>query len=74
MTMKPLDTKTVKEVNGIRFEIDGQNFTIQGVMPKLEDANLSASGKSRVLASTQGNVEIGGIKWGLNVYKRVPQI
>ena len=31
----------------------------------------SASGKSNVLASTRGNVDLGGIKVGINCYRSI---
>ena len=60
----------------IKSEIKGKNLTL--TVDLSETHGASSSGKSTVIASTQGNVSVEGlpkgspeIKFGLNVYTKV---
>jgi hypothetical protein len=49
--------------------VEGSTLTI--VIDLSNDAGPSKSGKSLVIATTSGNVDIGnGVKLGLNVYSK----
>ena len=57
-------------MQNIGIEVKGKVLTI--TIDLSVKGNASASGKSLVLASTKGNVEIpgaAGVKLGVNVYK-----
>lgn len=54
------------------MKVTGKKLVITVDLGK--DSGLSASGKSRIIASTQGNQSVPGaddIKIGLNIYKPV---
>ena len=54
--------------DNIKVNIDGDMLTITIRLPKT--GTISASGKSEVLASTRGNIDVGGgLKLGLNLYR-----
>lgn len=60
--------------------MEGQGFVIEIKGDKLiitvdltAPGTPSASGKSLVIATTRGNVQIGGVTVGLNVYRKTNQ-
>lgn len=56
--------------NGVDVKVTGNKATI--TIDLEQDFGLSASGKSRQIASTLGNVSIApGVMLGLNAYKPV---
>lgn len=67
------NSKTIVEQSVPVFEVKGSDLVI--TLPHVKDATgkASASGKSKVLASTHGNVFISELNCfvGLNVYRRV---
>ena len=57
-------------MQNVKIEVKDKKMTI--VVDLSAKATPSASGKSLVIGSTKGNVEVGGtggVKVGLNVYK-----
>ncbi len=58
-------------MRNVRFSSDGDTLTI--VIKLDEQGQVSASGKSSVVASTDGNVPVPGtdLKLGLNLYRRM---
>jgi len=54
--MKNVETKLVGNILTITVDVS-------------KDFGPSASGKTTTVASTQGNVSVGSVKVGLNVYK-----
>jgi len=59
-------------MQNVQMTIKGNKLTIVVELDK--DYGLSSSGKSQIIASTQGNKSVpgkDGIKIGLNVYKPV---
>ena len=54
--------------NGIKVEDKGDTLCI--TIDKNSDLGLSASGKSRMVASTRGNVNIGDLTIGVNAYRK----
>lgn len=58
----------------VKMSMNGTKLIIEvETDPKLVKADKSASGKSDVIASTGGNVQVPGtdLKLGLNLYRRV---
>jgi hypothetical protein len=58
-------------VKNVKLTQDGTKLTIEVDLSK--DQGRSTSGKSTIIASTEGNVSLEGpgeIKLGLNVYKK----
>lgn len=59
-----------KQPGNIRFEVKGKELTIK--IDLKENLGESKSGKSVLVASTQGNVQVegtDGAKLGLNLYR-----
>lgn len=57
----------MSQVRNVKTEVRGDKLIIE---VDLSVAGVpSASGKSRVIGSTEGNVSVGDVKIGLNVYK-----
>ena len=58
-------------MKNVRLEVKGNVLTI--TVDLGADNGLSSSGKSVLIASTEGNVDVpdtvGGVKLGLNVYR-----
>ena len=54
-------------MKNVKLVRDGDILTI--TVDLNEDFGLSASGKSRIIASTEGNALVDDISVGLNVYK-----
>lgn len=60
------------DVQNVKFSIKGKELTIK--INLAAKTSLSASGKSNVIATTRGNVEVpgaAGAKLGLNLYTKV---
>jgi len=58
-------------VKNVEMRLEGNKLTIEVDVTK--EFGLSSSGKSLIIASTEGNVSIPGkeeIKIGLNVYRK----
>lgn len=57
-------------MRNVAYNIDGDLLTIKVDLSK--ELGRSKSGKTMIVASTGGNVDIGhsGIKLGLNMYKK----
>jgi len=51
----------------IEYEISGSKLTLTVDLSK--DFGPSASGKTIIIASSQGNKEVGDVRVGLNIYK-----
>ena len=54
----------------VQFQIEGEQLVILGDLT--QEAGVSASGKSVMIATTSGNVSVPGceqVKVGLNVYR-----
>jgi predicted molibdopterin-dependent oxidoreductase YjgC len=61
-------------MKNVEMKVDGTILTIKVDLAK--EFGLSASGKSVIIASTEGNVSVEGAeekKIGLNIYKKPPQ-
>jgi hypothetical protein len=59
-------------VDNVRIEINGSNLRIDARLPSPDVAPMSKSRKSKVYATTGGNVAVGAFKVGLNCYRAVP--
>jgi hypothetical protein len=58
----------MENMKNVTFKIDGNTLVITCDLSAAGE--LSASGKSRVIASTKGNAEVApGVKLGLNLYR-----
>jgi hypothetical protein len=51
----------------IEYSIDGNKLTM--VVDLSKDFGPSASGKTIIIASSEGNKDVGDVKVGLNIYK-----
>jgi hypothetical protein len=51
----------------IEYSIDGSKLTM--VVDLSKDFGPSASGKTVIIASSEGNKDVGDVKVGLNIYK-----
>lgn len=61
-------------MKNIEMKLDGNILTIKVDLSK--EYGLSSSGKSVIIASTEGNQSVEGreeVKIGLNIYKKPPQ-
>ncbi len=61
-------------MKNVEMKVEGDILTIKVDMSK--EFGLSSSGKSVIIASTEGNQSVEGkeeVKIGLNVYKKPPQ-
>ncbi len=61
-------------MKNVEMKVEGNILTIKVDMSK--EFGLSSSGKSVIIASTEGNQSVEGreeVKIGLNVYKKPPQ-
>ncbi len=59
------------EMKNVQMNVDGHMLTLQ--VNLIEEFGPSASGKTIIIATTEGNVSVPGhneIKIGLNVYKK----
>lgn len=54
--------------NGIKVEDKGDTLCI--TIDKSSDLGLSSSGKSRMVASTRGNINVGDLTIGVNAYRK----
>ena len=52
----------------VKHEIKGDELVLRVNLK--EEHGRSKSGKTIIVASTQGNVQLGGVTVGLNVYKK----
>jgi hypothetical protein len=67
-TMSEKNDKSVVG-KGVQIEVEGSLLTIKVDLSKKH--GLSSSGKSEIIASSMGNVEIApGVKMGLNIYTK----
>jgi len=61
--------ETITVGKGVNYSVKDGELTI--VIDLTKEFGLSGSGKSVVIASTLGNMELpGGVKLGLNAYKK----
>jgi len=51
----------------IEYDLDGSTLTLRIDLSK--DFGPSASGKTVIIASSEGNKDVGDVKVGLNIYK-----
>lgn len=51
----------------ITYTLDGNKLTLEIDLSK--DFGPSASGKTIIIASSEGNKDVGDVKVGLNIYK-----
>ena len=61
-------------MKNVEMKLDGNILTIKVDLSK--EFGLSSSGKSTIIASTEGNQSVEGreeVKIGLNVYKKPPK-
>ncbi len=61
-------------MKNVEMSVEGNTLTIKVDLTK--EFGLSASGKTIIIASTEGNISIEGAeekKIGLNIYKKPPQ-
>lgn len=57
-------------MTNVKYEVNGNKLVVE--IDLTHNAGRSSSGKSIVIATTHGNVEVApGIKMGLNVYKKL---
>lgn len=56
--------------HGIRGYVDDDELVVR-LSLDVSKGTTSASGKSRVLASTHGNVDVAGCKLGVNLYRKI---
>ena len=56
----------VFQQNGMKVEDKGESLCI--TIDKSSRLGLSGSGKNNLVASTKGNINVGGITLGLNAY------
>lgn len=56
----------------IVYERNGDivTLTIDVSAKAIKAAPVSSSGKSKVIASTNGNIDLDGVKYGINVYQK----
>ena len=71
-----IDSETIRksEMKNVEMTVTGTTLTIKVDLSK--EFGLSASKKSIIIASTEGNMSIEGAedkKIGLNIYKKPPQ-
>ena len=56
-------------MSGFKHELSKDGKTLTITVDLTGDEGPSKSGKTRVVASSRGNISIGDIKVGLNVYR-----
>jgi len=69
-----VENQKVDPYNNVQYEIKNGTLTITIVVDETKvEYRESGSGKSRVVATTGGNITIGmgGMKLGLNVYRKL---
>ena len=58
-------------MSGFTQELSKDGKTLVLTIDLTGDEGASGSGKSQVVASTRGNITVGNVKVGLNVYRPV---